>query len=94
MSIVAHDLKAPINRITGLARLLEIEGGLSLRQIEYMGMLLLATKSGSDLITDLLDVNYLNESAHMQVSVLIDLNKLLEGRINSFKISAVLNPLT
>jgi signal transduction histidine kinase len=88
MSIVAHDLKAPINRITGLARLLEMEGGLSPRQVEYLGMILVATKSGSDLITDLLDVNYLNESAHKEVSVLIDLKQLLENRINSFKISA------
>jgi signal transduction histidine kinase len=40
------------------------------------------------LITDLLDVNYLNESAHKEVSILIDLKQLLENRINSFKISA------
>jgi len=88
MSIVAHDLKAPLNRITGLTRLLEMEGGLSSRQIEYVGMIMVATKSGSDLITDLLDVNYLNESDHKPSSVLVDLKMLLESRISSFKVSA------
>ena len=49
MSIVAHDLKAPLNRIAGLTRLLEMEGGLSSRQIEYLGMIMVATKSGTGL---------------------------------------------
>jgi signal transduction histidine kinase len=88
MSIVAHDLKAPLNRITGLARLLEMEGGISVQQIEYLAMMRAATKSGSDLITDLLDVNYLNEAAHKPANELIDLNMLLESRINALKISA------
>jgi signal transduction histidine kinase len=88
MSIVAHDLKAPLNRITGLTRLLEMEGDLSTQQKEYLGMIKIATKSGSDLITDLLDVNYLNESVHKPASVLIDLKMLLENRIKSYKISA------
>lgn len=88
MSIVAHDLKAPLNRIMGLTRLLEMEGGLSSQQIQYLKMMMAATKSGSDLITDLLDVNYLNESSHKPLSVLVDLKMLLENRINSFKVSA------
>jgi signal transduction histidine kinase len=88
MSIVAHDLKAPLNRISGLSRLMELEGGLSAPQAEYLGMMRTATKSGSDLITDLLDVNYLNELIHKPAIEHIDLKVLLESRINSHKISA------
>jgi len=88
MSIVAHDLKAPLNRIMGLTRLLEMEGGLTSQQLEYLRMMMVATKSGSDLITDLLDVTYLSESSHKPVSVQVDLRMLLENRINAFKISA------
>jgi signal transduction histidine kinase len=47
-----------------------------------------ATKSGTDLITDLLDVNYLNESTQKQTNVLIDLKALLEKRIHFFQVSA------
>jgi signal transduction histidine kinase len=88
MSIVAHDLKAPLNRIMGLTRLLEMEGSLSSQQLEYLRMMMVATKSGSDLITDLLDVNYLNESPHKPSTAPIDLKVLLANRINSFKIAA------
>lgn len=87
MSIVAHDLKAPLNQITGLARLLQMEGGLSSQQVEYLGMMIASTKSGSDLITDLLDVNYLNERDHKPAIERIDLKSLIESRINSHKIS-------
>jgi signal transduction histidine kinase len=87
MSIVAHDLKSPLNRIAGLARLLEMEGGLTQQQAEYLGMIMMATKSGSDLITDLLDVTYLNESI-IPACTEIDLNMLLKNRIKSYKVSA------
>jgi len=88
MSIVAHDLKAPLNRITGLTRLFEMEGGLSTQQKEYLDMIKAATKSGTDLITDLLDVNYLNESVRKPVIAPVDLKKLIEDRIGSYKVSA------
>lgn len=88
MSIVAHDLKAPLNRITGLTRLLSMEGGLSTQQNDYVGMIMAATKSGSDLITDILDVTYLNESARLPASDHIDLIQLLESRIKSNQIAA------
>lgn len=93
MNIVAHDLKAPLNRITGLTTLLEMEDGLTDRQREYLTMIKGATKSGSDLITDLLDVNFLNESALNHVSVLIDLKSLLERRIRYYQVSADLKSI-
>ncbi len=93
MNIVAHDLKAPLNRITGLATLLEMEGGLTARQREYLTMIKGATKSGSDLITDLLDVNFLNESAHKHASVSVNIKSLLETRIRYYQVSADLKSI-
>jgi signal transduction histidine kinase len=93
MNIVAHDLKGPLNRITGLTTLLEMEGGLSDRQQEYLAMIKGSTKSGSDLITDLLDVNFLNESADKHVSSLVDLKSLLERRIRFYQVSADLKSI-
>jgi signal transduction histidine kinase len=93
MNIVAHDLKAPLNRITGLTTLLEMEDGLTPTQREYLTLIKGATKSGSDLITDLLDVNFLNESAHKHVSVSVDLKSLLEKRIRYYQVSADLKSI-
>jgi signal transduction histidine kinase/lipopolysaccharide biosynthesis regulator YciM len=93
MNIVAHDLKAPLNRITGLTTLLEMEGGLTSQQREYLTLIKSATKAGSDLITDLLDVNFLNESAHKHVSVPVDVRALLERRIHYYQVSADLKSI-
>ncbi|PZR18251.1 MAG: hypothetical protein DI539_16410, partial [Flavobacterium psychrophilum] len=62
MGIVAHDLKSPINRIRGLADIMEMEGELNAAQKTYLGMIKDATRSGLDLITDLLDVHMLEET--------------------------------
>lgn len=59
MNIVAHDLKAPLNRILGLCQLMELDGEVSPQQLDYLRMLKKSTQSGLDLITDLLDVNEL-----------------------------------
>lgn len=81
MSIVAHDLRSPVNRILGLAHLMELTGGLPETQREYLGMIKKATKSGSDLITDLLDVNSLAErDIPLRISK-VNLNELIIERI-------------
>lgn len=62
MNIVAHDLKSPLNRIKGLADLLEIEGLSAEEKKTYVEMIRNATQAGLDLIKDLLDVNMLEEN--------------------------------
>lgn len=62
MSIVAHDLKSPLNRINGMVEIMELEGGLTEDQRMYLRMTKEATRSGLDLIKDLLDVHMLQEN--------------------------------
>lgn len=89
MSIVAHDLKAPLNRISGLVTLIELNNNLNPEQKEYVHLIKGVTKSGTDLIADLLDVNSLNESGkHHEVETHIDFKQLILSRINSFQLSA------
>lgn len=88
MNIVAHDLKAPINRISGLANIMEMEGGLSAQQRAYLSMIKNATSSGSNLIIDLLDVSAFSGNARMPVLSHVDLSNLLEQRVNSFQVIA------
>ncbi len=62
MSIVAHDLKSPLNRIKGITDLMEMEGGLTTDQQHYIQLAKDATQAGLDLIKDLLDVHMLEEN--------------------------------
>jgi signal transduction histidine kinase len=83
MSIVAHDLKAPINRIKGLTDLLEMEGFDPQEQRTYIQMIRDATQAGLDLIKDLLDVNMLEENVLPEYSS-IDMKNFLTSKLESF----------
>lgn len=84
MSIVVHDLKAPLNRIRGLAELVEMEGNLSDAQKKYISHVRDSTRSGLDLIADLLDVNSLEVNNERQVSA-FELNDFMLDRVNTFR---------
>ncbi len=88
MNIVAHDLKSPLNRILGLARIMEMTGGLPQAQNEYLRLIKNATKSGSDLITDLLDVNAFAESGNSLKIANVNLEALINEKINAVATAA------
>lgn len=85
MSIVAHDLKSPLNRIKGLIDLIELSGThLNDEQRKYISLIKESTRSGVDLITDLLDVNSLEVNREPNFSI-FDLNKFIDERITIFR---------
>lgn len=84
MNIVAHDLKSPLNRIKGLSDLIDMEGSLSANQSKYLGLIRDSTRSGLDLIVDLLDVNSLDVNRDPNYS-LFNFKTFLEDRVNSFR---------
>lgn len=87
MNIVAHDLKSPLNRIKGLSDLIEMDGELNANQRKYLGLLKDSTRSGLDLIGDLLDVNALEANREPEYSF-FDLTSFLTERVNAFRPSA------
>jgi signal transduction histidine kinase len=84
MSIVAHDLKSPLNRIDGILYLLEMNGKLPSDQQNYLNMIKDATRSGLDLITDLLDVHMLEENVEPKYSS-FDISEFLVQKIEAFQ---------
>lgn len=88
MNIVAHDLKSPLNRITGLVRILEMTGELSDAQREYLKLIKNSTKSGSDLITDLLDVNSFTETGNPPKITPVNLEELFNEKIDAVNSAA------
>ncbi|MBL7857846.1 MAG: tetratricopeptide repeat protein [Cyclobacteriaceae bacterium] len=87
MSIVAHDLKSPLNRIKGITDLMELEGGLSPDQRNYIRLAKESTQAGLDLITDLLDVNMIEENVEPTYST-FDIQKFLAEKLESFRQAA------
>ncbi len=83
MGIVAHDLKSPLNRIKGIADLMEFEGGLTEDQMSYVRMTKDATQAGLDLIKDLLDVHMLEENVQPNYSA-FDISAFLLEKTKSF----------
>jgi signal transduction histidine kinase len=84
MNIVAHDLKSPLNRIKGLADLIEMEGELSETQKKYVVLIRDSTRSGLDLINDLLDVNSLDVNREPNYST-FDLHAFVVDRMGTFR---------
>jgi signal transduction histidine kinase/tetratricopeptide (TPR) repeat protein len=85
MNIVAHDLKSPLNRIKGLIDLIELSGAvLTEEQQKYISLIKDSTRSGIDLITDLLDVNSLEVNREPNFSI-FNLNDFLDDRIGIFR---------
>ena len=84
MSIVAHDLKSPLNRIEGITYLLEIEGNVTPEQRNYVNMIKDAMRSGLDLITDLLDVHMLEENVEPNYTS-FDISAFLIEKIEAFQ---------
>lgn len=87
MSIVAHDLKSPLNRISGMVEIMELEGGLTPSQRLYLNMTKQATRAGLDLIKDLLDVHMLQENIQPQF-VRSDLSEFMLDKTRAFGPSA------
>ncbi len=88
MSIVAHDLKSPLNRITGLVSLIEMDGDLNNSQQDYVKLIKEVTKSGSDLITDLLDVHEIEQEKNVPLFTIFNLTELIRERVDYFKVIA------
>lgn len=84
MSIVAHDLKSPLNRIHGLSDLIESEQNLTDNQVKYVSLIKDSTRSGLDLIVDLLDVNSLEVNREPHYTN-FSLSSFIHDRVNAFR---------
>ncbi len=84
MSIVAHDLKSPLNRIRGLVEVIRLDGKLNEEQAKLLKMIESSTQSGIDLITDLLDVHEIEENRNV-LKAPININAFMKARLDIFR---------
>ena len=83
MSIVAHDLKSPINRISGLVNLIEMDKSADSTH-QYIGIIKKTAQSGLSLIGDLLDLNATEEIKLKPVAKTFDLSKTIKESIEHY----------
>lgn len=84
MSIVAHDLKSPLNRILGMVEIMGLEGDITPTQKTYLEMTKQATRGGLDLIKDLLDVHMLQENTVPHSST-FDISEFIYEKARAFE---------
>ncbi len=82
MSIVAHDLKAPLNRVQGLMQLLPLVGPLNNEQQEHVQMIDKVVESGRRLIEDILTINAYESDYDTPTPEDINLNEFVQEVIN------------
>lgn len=85
ISVVSHDLKAPLNRIFALTNLLYLtSSGFNDEQKEYLEKLNIVVKEGLDLIRNLLDIRAL-EYKGVEINLEnLDLKEVIENLIITY----------
>jgi len=81
MNIMAHDLKAPFNRIIGLIDLIKVDKA---NQDQYIQMIDQMSLSGANLIKNVLEVNKLEAGEARENVVQVDVERMLREKINHY----------
>jgi len=88
MGIVAHDLKAPLNRIKGYVQIIKLTAQLGQEQQQYIQGIETSTENGRNLIRDLLDVSAYEQgdlTLHVEA---VNVNELMAGIIGAYELEA------
>ncbi len=87
MSMLAHDMRSPLNAVVGLSQLLEMEGNLNSDQQLYIQKMHESVNRANQMIRELLDVNALEQRAAVAL-IPVDLPHLVADLITDLRPSA------
>jgi len=83
ISIVAHDLRTPLNNIEGLIQLVSMDDNLNDDQKDYIIKIRSVVKHGTELIRDLLDINQAkNQKPELNITTLSIREFLINWEVN------------
>jgi signal transduction histidine kinase len=88
ISVVAHDLRAPLNRTAALSELVRSAGQLTSEQIRYMDMIQKVNEDGGRLIQDLLEMNSYENNEFLVEKQRVNLGELIEHSVSGFEKAA------
>jgi len=84
MSIVAHDLKSPLDQVKGLLQLMPLVGSLTDEQRDHLAKSMQVLDNGKQLIKNLLYVNKLEESSKSGNLETLKVDEVMDNCINNF----------
>ena len=93
MGIVAHDLKAPLNKARGLTQVLEMSGDLNEQQQKVVGLMNQVFANGKTLIEELVLIGQLEASSEKIPMKEHDLADLVRETVESFRQTAALKSI-
>lgn len=82
MAVMAHDLRAPLNNVKGLTKILEMSGPLNEEQKRYSNMTAQVVENGLDLIADIMSLSKTENGEDMKLED-EDLYELLSAIVES-----------
>ncbi len=84
LSIVAHDLRAPLNRSKGLAELIKMDGTLNKSQLKYLKMMVSVCDEGIGLSEDLLCLHSIAQSDAEPKNEKVNVNAFFEEFLQGY----------
>jgi signal transduction histidine kinase len=88
ISVVAHDLRAPLNRTAALSELVRSAGNLTTEQIRFMDMIQKVNEDGGRLIQDLLEMNSYENNDFLIEKQRVNLGDVVEHSVSGFEKAA------
>ncbi|MGB0525497.1 MAG: response regulator [Flammeovirgaceae bacterium] len=84
ISVVAHDLKSPLNKLQGMIQLTQMEGTLNAEQADYINRMKGIIQDGKELIRDLLDIYSFEHHGSAINIVTINIHDLIHDCVFAF----------
>jgi len=86
ISVVSHDLKAPLNRVFALSNLIYLSGdNLTKEQKGYMDKMNIVVRDGLDLIRNLLDIRAIEFKGVQMHLEIVDLKQIITSLVKTYK---------
>jgi signal transduction histidine kinase len=95
ISIVAHDLKSPLNQIKGMLSIMKMEGkNFDGESLNYIAMMEHSAGRLTDMIAKILDVEAIESKVLNIVFEVLDLSEILQQIVNRFTVVAAQKSIT
>ncbi|WP_020533696.1 tetratricopeptide repeat-containing sensor histidine kinase [Flexithrix dorotheae] len=94
MGVVAHDLKSPLNKISGLSQLLALSGDLNYDQKQYIKIINEVIEDGKNLISSLLEIHELENSKNKLKPTRFELGQFVREVAKTYESAAAKKNIT
>jgi len=85
LNVTSHDLRAPLNGVLGFAQLLELDGGLTTTQLEFVQNIKQSGEFLLDLINDILYLGRVSSEAHDLELKTVRLSEVVESSTSTLR---------